>query len=489
MTIADELRPGDYVTPSVRLVQPIGQGGMGTVWLAEHLVLDTRVVVKVMAKGLESRADVLARFAREAMIAAQVKSPHVVQVFDSGTTESGVPFIVMELLEGHDLGKQLADHGPLTPQALVPIVVQIAKALSKAHRVGVVHRDIKPENIFLCDTEGGEPFVKLLDFGTAKVELPDRRGMTSTDTGQVLGTPLYMSPEQILGEKEIDHRTDIWALGVVVFEALTGRVPFEGATIAALALAIHGEPPKMSDVAPDLPPALDRWFARACARPLDARFQTAREAADAFVQAVTGAPMLEPFESMRAPSVAVRPIERVPVNTERPVQLSATLPKPGEERRHVSIAFGVVVAAALGVAAMIVARSPSPGASAHAEPTTAVAPAAPAPPAPPPSTNERNEVPPPPPATVAQAPAPAKTHAPAPPKPNPPMKAPRATSTRPVKPARAKDAGGASAPAAPANPDEDLERLSNIAPPSPPATTTPPAPAPEKLPPPELPPE
>src|SRR5262249_23511007 len=148
----------------------IGQGGMGTVWLAEHLVLDTRVVVKAMSEGLENRADVLARFAREAMIAAQVKSPHVVQVFDSGTTASRTPLIVMELLEGKDLGKWLLEHGPMSPQALVPIMIQIAKALSKAHRVGVIHRDIKPDNIFLMDSEGGEPFVKLLDFGTAKVK-------------------------------------------------------------------------------------------------------------------------------------------------------------------------------------------------------------------------------------------------------------------------------------------------------------------------------
>ncbi len=483
MTIADDLRPGDNVTPSVRLVEPIGHGGMGTVWLAEHLVLDTRVVVKVMANGLESRADVLARFAREAMIAAQVKSPHVVQVFDSGTTESGVPFIVMELLEGHDLGKRIAEHGPLAPHALVPIIVQVAKALSKAHRVGVVHRDIKPENIFLCETEGGEPFVKLLDFGTAKVDPSARREMASTDTGQVLGTPLYMSPEQIVGEKEIDARTDVWSLGVVAFEALTGKVPFEGATIAALALAIHGQPPRMTDAMPGLPPALDEWFARACALRVEARFQTVREAADAFVEAVTGQPMLEPFESMRAPSVAVRPIERAKADTERPVLLSATLPKPGAERRHVSIAFGVVVAAALAVSAAIIARSPGRGEASSAQQTTTAAPAAPAPPpaAPSPSTNEPSEVS----APLASAPAPA------PPKPNPPMtKGPRATSTRPPKPARAKDAGGASTPATPANPDEDLERLSNIAPPSPPAASSPApsSPAPERLPPPELPP-
>jgi serine/threonine-protein kinase len=259
--MSEDLKPGDFVTKTVQLVRPIGQGGMGTVWLADHLQLDTRVVVKVMAHGLEHRADILARFAREAMICAQVKSPHVVQVFDTGTTDGGHPYIVMEFLEGHDLGKHLAEHGPMMPGALVPIVVQLAKALARAHRAGIVHRDIKPENVFLCENEASnDPFVKLLDFGTAKVELPSHRDMTSTDTGQVLGTPLYMSPEQILGEKEIDHRSDIWSLGVVVFEALTGETPFEGATIAALALAIHDATPRLSDVVPEMPEAIDAWF-------------------------------------------------------------------------------------------------------------------------------------------------------------------------------------------------------------------------------------
>jgi eukaryotic-like serine/threonine-protein kinase len=449
------------------------------VWLADHLQLDTRVVVKVMAHGLEHRADILARFAREAMICAQVKSPHVVQVFDTGTTDDGHPYIVMEHLEGHDLGKHLQLHGPMMPTAFVPIVVQLAKALARAHRAGIVHRDLKPENVFLCENEASnEPFVKLLDFGTAKVELPSQKDMTSTDTGQVIGTPLYMSPEQILGEKEIDHRSDIWSLGVVVFEALTGKTPFEGATIAALALAIHDATPKLSDVVPEMPAALDAWFSRACTRDKSERFQSVREAADAFVVAATGAPLMEPIESMalRLPSTATV------TATERPVSMSPlidTLPKPGSEQRKVTVAATAVIATALGLSALMIARNheaPKTQGIVQIAPAsaTAIAPPEATPPAP---------MPPP----LAEAPMEPEPTAPAaepakPPKPNPPMlKGPKATwappakAVRPVAAKSAEKAGEKAGEKAPANPDEDLERLSNIPQPS------------EKLPPPAIP--
>ena len=458
------MTPGELITPSVRLVKPIGRGGMGTVWLAEHLVLDTRVVVKLMSEGLENRADVLARFAREAMIAAQVKSPHVVQVFDSGTTTSGTPFIVMELLEGKDLGKWLLEHGPMPAHELVPIMIQIAKALSKAHRVGVVHRDIKPENIFLMETEGGEPFVKLLDFGTAKVK---KEGVSSTDTGQVLGTPLYMSPEQILGEKEVDHRTDVWSLGVVAFEALTGRVPFEAATMAGLALAIHSEPPTLTSLRPELPRALDEWFARVCARDVAARFQSVRDAADAFVRATTGAPMAEPFES-----IAIRPITPRPQRVAAPA-LRSTLPKPGEESKRVNMAFGIVVAAAVAVGGIIVAtsssRSSSAAQDAPAATTTTAAATTPVPAPEPPKAPEPVQ-------TVTEK---------APPKPNPPMtKGPRAQAVKLAKPARPSLPAPSSPPAKPAAADDDLEKLSNIPQPGPPPKEEKKE---EKAPPPEIP--
>jgi eukaryotic-like serine/threonine-protein kinase len=239
--MADELEPGAYVTPSVRLVRVVAEGGMGKVWVAEHLVLHTNVCVKMMSKEVVGRAGAAARFAREAAVAAAVKSPHVVQVFDSGVTESGVAFIVMELLEGHDLAVEITKRGHLPPGEVVTIITQLAKALAKAHRVGVVHRDIKPENVFLCDVEGGETFVKLLDFGTAKT---DARSPATSTASQVIGTPYYMSPEQMVGGA-VDARSDVWALGVVTYEALTGTRPYEGLTLGAITLAVHKTQPRI----------------------------------------------------------------------------------------------------------------------------------------------------------------------------------------------------------------------------------------------------
>jgi serine/threonine protein kinase len=275
---------------------------MGRVWIAEHLTLDTTVVVKFMATDIAATADGAARFAREASAAAAVKSPHVVQVFDHGVTPDGDAYIVMELLDGRDLAAHLKANGPMAPRDVAALFAQVAKALGKAHQVGVVHRDIKPDNIFLSDVEGGELFVKVLDFGIAKRDQAHVKGAATT-TGAVVGTPYYMSPEQIVGEKDIDARTDIWSLGVVAFEAMTGRRPFEGTTVGAITLAIHTATRRITDYLPGAPPALDAWFARACAREPKDRFQTPREASVALMQAVGDLPSSVPL--LRAPMMSM----------------------------------------------------------------------------------------------------------------------------------------------------------------------------------------
>jgi serine/threonine-protein kinase len=263
------------ITPSLRLVEQLGVGGMGSVWVADHLALHTRVAVKFMAKELAANVDVVSRFGREAAAASQVKSPHVVQMFDHGVTHDGIPFITMELLEGEDLARRARRVGRPSPPELASIVVQVGKALGKAHERGIVHRDIKPENIFLCESDDGDVFVKVLDFGIAKV---NDGVSTSTRTGAVMGTAYYMSPEQIVGSKGVDHRTDIWALGVVAYEMLTGVRPFDGETVGALALAIHAtNPPPPSSINTTLPPQVDAWFARACARDVAQRYQNVKE--------------------------------------------------------------------------------------------------------------------------------------------------------------------------------------------------------------------
>ncbi|MBS2019000.1 MAG: serine/threonine protein kinase [Deltaproteobacteria bacterium] len=296
-----EAHAGMMVTPSVKLVRPLGEGGMGAVWVADHLALRTQVVVKFIASGLKGSKEAQERFSREAAAAAQVKSPHVVQTFDHGISDDGTPYIVMELLEGRDLGAYLDEHGRVPPELVVEIVVQLSRALDRAHERGIVHRDIKPGNIYLADAgRDGEVFVKLLDFGIAKgVEMPAVD--SGTKTGSMIGSPFYMSPEQILGSKNVDHRSDLWSVGVVAFEALTGKKPFDAETMGGLAIRIHSEPLTMpSSIVPELPAAVDRWFERACARNVDERYTSAKELAADLARAING----EAPKSLDAPRLS-----------------------------------------------------------------------------------------------------------------------------------------------------------------------------------------
>jgi serine/threonine protein kinase len=266
---------GEQITPTLRLSRLLGQGGMGSVWIADHLALRTQVAVKFMSPAFAAHAGFVERFHREAMAAAQIKSPHVAQVFDHGVTEDGTPYIVMELLEGEDLRHRIKQRGPLPVAEVVHIIAQAAKALGRAHQLGIVHRDIKPDNLFLLDADG-EPFVKVLDFGIAKQA---QSGILSvTLTGSMMGTPLYMSPEQLLSAKNVDLRADLWALGVVTYYALTGRTPFRGETLGALSVAVHeGLFELPSRIRSGLPPALDAWMAKALQRDPEARFSSAKE--------------------------------------------------------------------------------------------------------------------------------------------------------------------------------------------------------------------
>ncbi|WP_275936751.1 serine/threonine-protein kinase [Labilithrix luteola] len=350
------------VTPSVRLVRPLGEGGMGSVWVAEHLALHTQVVVKFIANDLRDSKEATERFSREAAAAAQVKSPHVVQTFDHGLTGDGVPYIVMELLEGRDLGAYLDEHGKLAPGQVGEIIHQLSRALERAHERGIVHRDIKPGNIFLCD-QGGEVFVKLLDFGIAKgVEGP--RLDSNTKTGAMIGSPFYMSPEQVLGSKDLDRRTDLWSVGVVAYEALTGKRPFDAETMGGLAIKIHSEPlPLVTGVVPELPAALDTWFHKACSRNVDERFRSAKELAEALLRAVGGQmpksvdmPRVTTGTNdavMNAATLAATPVGAA---TDAGIVRATTI---GRSRsRAFAILAGIVVLAPLSYVAVKVARRP-----------------------------------------------------------------------------------------------------------------------------------
>ena len=291
------LAPGRMVTPNVRLVRHLGDGGMGSVWVATHLRLESEVAVKFIDPLLiQQQPSIRARFRREATAAAKIDSPHVVRTFDHGEMDDGTPFIVMELMRGESLADRIHRSGPLGLRDTELVVVQVCKALRMAHKLGIVHRDIKPDNVFLVGQlhdagdddalgAGDELFVKILDFGIAKEV--NREGSLATMAGSLLGTPYYMSPEQILSSKDVDFRADLWAVAVMAYECLTGSLPFNGETLGGvIAAVVSGRFTPPSALAYGLFGVLDSWFARALAMDPSERFGSTRELSNAFAAAV-----------------------------------------------------------------------------------------------------------------------------------------------------------------------------------------------------------
>jgi eukaryotic-like serine/threonine-protein kinase len=287
---------GTVLIGKYRVTRELGRGGMAAVYEAEHVNIGKRVAVKVLAAELASSAIVIERFFREARAAASVKSPYIVEVYDSGRLEDGRPFIAMELLEGESLYDRMARVRLIDPETTVRIIGQIAKGLTKAHAVGIVHRDLKPENIHLCVGEDGEEIAKILDFGLAKFYSPvktDEKTARLTREGAVFGTPAYMSPEQVKGHGTVDQRADLWALGCMAFECLTGRPVWNTEQGVAMTFAsiASSQLPTPSRLRPDLPTAFDVWFAKALEREPNGRFQTAKELAEELAKALGGGPI------------------------------------------------------------------------------------------------------------------------------------------------------------------------------------------------------
>jgi non-specific serine/threonine protein kinase len=280
---------GRVVAGRYRLIAHLGRGGMADVWRAEHLALRSDVAVKVIDPLYLTQLDAETRFLREAQAAAALRSPNIVQVFDYGV-EDGLPYMVMELLEGESLGARLARTGRLPFPEAARLLSQVARAIGKAHQAGIVHRDLKPDNIFLVQSDDGE-IAKVLDFGIAKLTALSAIEATSrTVTGLMLGTPAYMSPEQANESEKVDHRSDLWSLGVIAFECVTGRRPFRGRGLGELLVQICSAPIPVPSSIATVPPEFDAWFARAVARDVDRRFQSAREMADALRDATREPP-------------------------------------------------------------------------------------------------------------------------------------------------------------------------------------------------------
>ena len=285
---------GQLIGDRYRLDRPLERGAMGSVWRAEQIRLRSPVAVKFLDPSLIGDREMHDRFIQEARSAAAVRSAHVVQVFDYGS-EGGVPYIAMELLDGENLDARLSARGTLSPAEVAKLFSELARGISQAHAIGVIHRDLKPGNIFIA-REGEHEVTKIVDFGIAKVKASALRLTQGigTQLGTLLGTPQYMSPEQVRGTSSIDHRTDLWALAIIACECLTGRCPFSGATIGDLTVQICTErPPAPSSLGP-VPHGFDQWFFKATQKKPSKRFQTVEEMADRLLAVLAPAVLSDP---------------------------------------------------------------------------------------------------------------------------------------------------------------------------------------------------
>jgi len=281
------LSPGDVLAGKYRVDRIVGFGGMGFVVEAWHLGFEERVAVKLLRAEVAANAEAQARFEREAKSAFKIKNEHVARVIDVGRLESGAPFMVMEFLEGTDLGEMLAEHHVLPVDEAVDYLLQAAEAIAEAHAIGIIHRDLKPENLFLAQRPDGTSCIKVLDFGLSKVtpKLPTTpRERTLTETKQVMGTAEYMSPEQWMSARDVGPATDIWSLGIMLFELVAGQTPFERDQLAQMCQAIlGGKPPSLTAMRPDAPEGLEAIIFKCLAKDPSQRYANVSELASALI--------------------------------------------------------------------------------------------------------------------------------------------------------------------------------------------------------------
>ncbi len=274
------LSTGDIIDGKYRIVRLLGEGGMGAVYEGENTRIHRKVAIKVLHSDVAEHSDAVARFEREAQAAGRIGSEHIVEVLDLGTLPNGARYLVMEFLEGESLSGRIKTLGRITPADLCPIAYQLLEGLAAAHNAGIIHRDLKPDNVWLLRTRPNKPdFVKLLDFGISKFnQLSGDSGFSMTRTGAVMGTPYYMAPEQAKGARDMDHRVDLYATGVILYEALTGTVPFNADTFNELLFKIVLEEPKpLAELVPDIDPSFVAIVNKAMARDPAHRFATAQD--------------------------------------------------------------------------------------------------------------------------------------------------------------------------------------------------------------------
>jgi serine/threonine-protein kinase len=379
------VKPGDVLAGKYRVERVLGRGGMGVVVAAHHLVLEEKVAIKLLLPDALGNTEAVGRFVREARAAVRIHSEHVARVSDVGYLESGAPYIVMEYLQGVDLAHWLKSSPPVPVEQAVDFVLQACEAIADAHALGIVHRDLKPANLFWTARSDGQACIKVLDFGISKLLTPQAPS-DMTRTNAIIGSPYYMSPEQMQASRNVDVRTDVWSLGVIVFELLAKRPPFLGESISDLAINVATAAPlSLRSLRPDVPEGLEQVIATSLEKARDRRYQTIGDfavalgpygshAARASVERIVGTLRQAGVPTNPPPAMAASGPTIVDPNT-----ASAWGQTRGPSNRRATIA-GITIAAAVVLvgAGFLAMRAMQPRAPlVTADTTPPVAPAAP----------------------------------------------------------------------------------------------------------------
>jgi serine/threonine-protein kinase len=348
------LQSGDLISGKYRLLRLLGQGGMGSVWAARNELTDRDFAIKFLHPKLADNKEALHRFFLEARACGQIKHPAVVDVYDMGQAEDGSPYLVMQLLEGEGFDQRLGRAGCFRPSEAASWIAFVARGLEEAHVRGLVHRDLKPGNIFFALDDRGDVIPKILDFGVSKATGTSANAeLVLTDTGAVLGSPAYMSPEQARGDTDVDSRSDVWSLGVILYESLTGKIPFDAANYNALMVSIITRPHKpVAEVAPGVPIELSSIVDQALAKDRTQRIATARELAErleALATRLTGStPMIY---GMRTPTMVGAGMAASSIPRSPTTQSAWTEDPPAAARRRGTTALAAVLG---GLAVLVI---------------------------------------------------------------------------------------------------------------------------------------